>query len=90
MFSRTKVNVEQYKSLYQDVFGTASGKLVLADMCKKFHMMGPTRAKDDQPGDIEFREGQRNVMLFILAQVDCDLDQLRNNRQQHSLEIIND
>lgn len=85
MFSifKNKMTAIQYKGMYQDVFGTPAGKMVLTDLCKRFHMLKAIR-------DDEFANGERNVMLFILSQVDCDLDQLRNNRQQHSLEIIND
>jgi hypothetical protein len=80
-FLKRKVDPVQYKELYQEVFGSESGKYVLADLCNKFHMM--TAIRND-----EFKNGERNVMLFILAQVDADLNKLRENRQQYQLEKI--
>lgn len=76
--------------MYQEVFGSEAGQIVLADLSRKFHMLASTKVHGDADGDMAFREGQRNVLLYILAQVDCDLNQLRQNRQMNQPEIIND
>lgn len=85
-----KLRKRQYKELYQEVFGSPSGKLVLHDLCSRFHMMRSTKGFEDKPGDMDFKEGQRNVALFILSQVDYDLELLREERSLNKVEVIND
>ncbi len=84
-----KITATQYKQLYQEVFGSESGKLVLSDICSRFGMMRGTNP-DDTDSKVRFLEGQRNVALFILAQVDFDLNKLRQLRETHKLEMTND
>ncbi len=76
-----------YVKLYQEVFGTPSGKMVLMDLCNRFHMMSATRRKEDNIGDMEFREGQRNVMLYLLSQVNYDLEKFFKQREESQIEV---
>lgn len=84
---KKKISPIDYVKLYQEVFGTPSGKMVLMDMCNRFHMMGAVRKKDDVAGDMEFREGQRNVMLYLLSQVNYDLEKFFEQREDSQIEV---
>jgi hypothetical protein len=85
--AKKQIKPIDYVKLYQEVFGTESGKLVLIDMCNRFHMMTATRKKDDIDGDMEFREGQRNVMLYVLSQVNYDLEKFFKQREESQIEV---
>ena len=47
---------------------TRAGKAVLADLCVRFHLMSPLYAEGD-PYETARREGERNVVLYILSQM---------------------
>lgn len=49
---------------YKNCFSTKDGKLVLSDLCRSHYMMGTTVGDD---GKDQLREGERNVVLRILA-----------------------
>lgn len=85
--AKKQIKPIDYVKLYQEVFGTEGGKLVLIDMCNRFHMMTATRKKDDIHGDMEFREGQRNVMLYVLSQVNYDLEKFFKQREESQIEV---
>lgn len=53
---------------YQQVFETPAGKWVLADLAARFRAMAPTYVPND-PHAGAYREGQRNVLLFIFEQL---------------------
>ena len=55
----------QWPSLYKEVFGTNSGKLVLADMMKRFGVFRNSYRHDD-PHGTSYCEGQRSVVLDLL------------------------
>lgn len=76
-----------YVKLYQELFGTENGKLVLFDLCNRFYVMGATRHPNDKEGDMEFREGQRNVALFLLKQVNYDLEKFLMKRDEYQIEV---
>lgn len=75
---------------FKAVFETEQGKLVLAQLMSKFHMLGPTYTlgKDVNPYDIALQEGQRSVVLFILSTLNIDLEALIE-RIERNAEIIN-
>jgi len=83
--SKRKVDPVDYKLLYQEVFGTESGKLVLNDMCNKFGVL-KSPSPSSTEAEMRYAEGQRNVALFLLAQVDYDLNELRKIRETYQLE----
>jgi hypothetical protein len=85
--SKKKITPIDYVKMYQEVFGTPSGQQVLMDMCNRFHMMGATRKAGDVDGDMEFREGQRNVMLYVLTQVNYDLEKFFKQREDSQIEV---
>ena len=85
--SKKKVKPIDYVKMYKDVFESPTGKLVLIDMCNRFHMMATTRKKGDTVGDMEFREGQRNVMLYILSMVNYDLEKFFKERETGQIEV---
>lgn len=84
-----KITLATYKQMYQDVFGSEQGKIVLSDLCKRFHMMSASNPELSD-GLMRFREGERNAILFILSQVDFDIEKLRNLRKTHQVEISYD
>lgn len=84
---KKKITPIDYVKLYKEVFSTPDGKLVLIDLCNRFHMMGSTRKINDAAGDMEFREGQRNVMLYILSQVNYDLEKFFQQREESQIEV---
>lgn len=84
-----KITVKQYKQLYKEVFGSEAGKLVLHDLLNRNYMMSSTQYNDGNE-NMNFREGKRNVALYILSQVDADLSQLREERTNYKLEVTQD
>ena len=55
---------------YHQVFSSGDGKLVLADLMSRFHVLGPSFAGD--PYTTAFREGERNVLLYIAEKLALD------------------
>ncbi len=64
---------------YLTAFGSESGKRVLADLMKFGNMLGPSFATD--PYRTAFNEGRRDVALYILNQLNYDLEKLRQHMQ---------
>ncbi len=54
---------EDIKLAYKAVFSTNDGKIVMDDLCKRFHVAGPVFSPD--PYETAFRDGQRTVVLFF-------------------------
>lgn len=59
---------------YKELFKTPAGKTVLQDMMARFHMCGPVF--DMEPIAMAHKEGQRDVVLFILDKLNFDDKQL--------------
>lgn len=53
---------------YKDFFETTKGKNVLYDLMKRFHYFQTSYVKE-APYETSFREGERNVLNFILYQL---------------------
>ena len=62
-----KYTDEQVKSAY-GIFRDAGGDIVLDDLCARFHVFGSTFDRD-RPAVTQLREGERNVVLYILSRV---------------------
>lgn len=60
--------------LYQSIFRSPDGKKVLEDLCMSHHMRTSTFSKD--PMEMAMQEGERNVVLRIMAFVDTDDEKL--------------
>lgn len=66
---------------YQKVFGDLIGKKVLRDMMQEHFMLKPTFVKGD-PYQTAFNEGERNVMLRLLAVLKIDPKELEQRIQE--------
>ena len=63
------MNIENLLATYRAVFDTDDGKLVLADLRKRFHLSATTFERGD-PHYSAFLEGQRSVVLTILSMME--------------------
>jgi len=63
------MNIENLLATYRAVFETDDGKLVLADLEKRFHLSASTFERGD-PHYSAFLEGQRSVVLTIKAMME--------------------
>jgi hypothetical protein len=80
-----KISVRQFVGSYKDVFESEPGKIVLADLVKRFRVMRPFPLKKEN--DAIFCEGQRQVVLYILSMLDYDLSQIDELKQNYSTEV---
>lgn len=85
-----KISFSNHKRLYKEVFGTDMGKKVLHDLASKYHMVGPTIRPGENSEQYLVREGMRQVILYILHQVDYDIDKYLRERQEYKMEIEHD
>ena len=69
---RTLVRVNNYKQ----AFSTPMGKAVLLDLMQEHYMLKPTYQGTEDAIGIAFRDGQRNVVLRILATMEFDASEL--------------
>jgi hypothetical protein len=60
---------------YQTVFGTQHGQRVLYDLMNQFHVLHSTRVSQDS--ETIFREGERNVVIFIMSKLKQNPDRLQ-------------
>ena len=74
---------EHKKSDYCGVFSSGSGAKVLRDLMLEFHFVAGTHIPGD-PYETAFREGERNVILYILSKME------RLGEPQHLLKEIED
>lgn len=82
-----KVSQIDYIKLYQEVFGTDQGKLVLADICSRARILTKYPVKDNPAFELPYYEGQRVFALDILAKVNYDLNKLLELKETHSIEV---
>lgn len=82
-----KVSQIDYIKLYQEVFGTEQGKLVLADICGRARLFSKYPVKDSPEFELPYYEGQRVFALDILAKVNYDLNKLLELKETHSIEV---
>lgn len=77
---------------YQDVFNSPTGKVVLAELMSRFHMMGPTYPPNKELSHYEMilNEGQRSVILYILAMMNVNIEQLRERIDQNAQILDNE
>lgn len=66
---------------YQRVFGSEQGKRVLADLMDKHFVMTPTAPSKIDPYEMSFNEGQRMVVLRILATLQIDPIQMKEKME---------
>ena len=61
---------------YKRLFATDDGKKVLKDLSSRHYLWSSTYSVN--PHEMAIKEGQRNVILFILSRIGEDLDELQN------------
>jgi len=69
LHEQEKKRVRRVKD-YQFIFKGKEGNRVLADMLERYHVLGPVM--DESSLQIAYKEGQRNVVLEILALLHID------------------
>lgn len=68
-------------ALYQEVFGTTSGKKIIQDLMRTHHLLGST-----YDGDVNgtlIREGERRVLLRILNILKLDVQSLHERIESY-------
>lgn len=86
--AKKKIDQIDYIKLYQEVFSTDQGKLVLMDMCDRARVFRPFPVKDiNNEFTLGVCEGQRQYALDILSKVNYDLNKLLELKETHSLEV---
>lgn len=82
-----KITFADHKRLYKEVFGSDEGKRVLHELMQRFYVTNPTIRKGDSEQDYLLREGMRQVVLYIMAQVNYDIETYLANIDKHKMEI---
>lgn len=85
--SKKKVTPIDYIKLYQEVFGTKQGEMVLIDICERARVLKPFPMRGELALDLSFCEGQRQLALDILLKVNYDLNKLLEQREQNQIEV---
>lgn len=85
-----RVKFSTHKKIYKDLFETENGKAVLHDLCNKFYMTSATIRKGESTEDFLVREGMRQVVLYLLSQVNYDLNKYFEERDRYKMEIEHD
>lgn len=65
----------QITQAYQTFFSTKDGQIVLYDLLKTGHFMHTSYTGD--VNDMIFREGERNIVNYILTKMNIDVGELR-------------
>lgn len=60
-----EILAKQLRRAYRDIYATDQGKLMIDDLCNQFYFLDPTYQGDKD--DALFREGSRNVVLYVLG-----------------------
>ncbi len=68
----------------QQVFGTEKGKACLLDLCKHFHYFQSSYQGD--VNDCIFREGERNVINFIMSRLEQSPSKIMDEFRQRLKE----
>lgn len=85
-----KKSLIDHKRVYKEVYGSDSGKMALHDLMKKFYIMSPTVRKGDSEMDFYIREGMRQVVLYIMSEVNYDIEKYLANKEKYTMEIEHD
>ena len=84
-----RLKFTQHKQLYKEAFGTETGLRVLHDLCNKFRVLGSMNPKMTD-AEVRYHEGERNVMLYILHQIEYDTEKYLAERELYKMEIEHD
>lgn len=70
-----KHKTQELYAAYRDVFDTPSGKLVLHHLMRQGNVLTSSFVQND-PNSTAFHEGQRNIVLLILAMMNVTPQQV--------------
>jgi len=86
-----KIRFSAHKKMYKEVFGSEDGKRILHELCNRFYVLSPT-VRDEEFTEQKrlIREGMRQAVLYILHQVDYDIEKYLNERKKYKMEIVDD
>lgn len=85
-----KTSFVQHKRIYKEVFASEDGKRVLHELMDKFYITKPTIRKGDSEMDYFVREGMRQVVLYIMSNVNYDIEKYLQNIEKYKTEIEHD
>lgn len=71
---------------YKRVFSGPEGDRVLADLMQSCHMLGSSY--NGNLNDVVFHEGERNVVLRILKNMNVDVQKLQERIRQNEIEDL--
>lgn len=70
---------------YRKVFKSPEGERVMKDLWRQFHGMAVTYFRGDSH-ETAFREGQRNVILFLMNELNFDYEAYEQRLQANLKE----
>lgn len=85
-----KTKFTEHKRMYKEVFGSEDGKRILHELMNRFYITKPTISKGDVEQDYLLREGMRQVVLYIMANVNYDVETYLKNLDKYRMEIEHD
>lgn len=85
-----KIFFSDHKRLYKRLFESDDGKKVLHELMGKFYVTNPTIRKGETAEDFLVREGMRQVVLYIMAQANYDIDSYLKNIERYKMEVTHD
>jgi hypothetical protein len=72
---------------YQTLLAGPKGKLIVQDLMSRGHVLSPHVPLDQvDPYTIAFREGERNMVLYILQKLQIDLKKLQDMIEERKEE----
>lgn len=82
-----KISAQKYIEYYKEVFASEAGQIVLADLVKRYRVIRPFPMAKRNPGDLEFCEGQRQVVIDLLTKMNYDLNKLNELLDMNQVEV---
>ncbi len=82
-----KLSAKKYLEYYKEVFASEAGQIVLADLVKRYRVMRPFPMNKRVQGDLEFCEGQRQVVVDLLIKMNYDLNKLNELIDTKQVEV---
>lgn len=74
--------------MYKNTFESQAGEEVLLDLLDRFYIMQPlVRTKKIDSLDLAYNEGARNVILYILKQLNTDTRKLKKMIEQRHKDL---
>lgn len=83
----SKISAKKYLEYYKEAFSTEAGQMVLADLAKRYRVMRPFPMNKRNPGDVEFCEGQRQVVIDLITKINYDLNKLNGLLDMNQVEV---